>query len=60
MRFVSFPMPVAFFHLEDGQWVDFPTPEYVMYPGLAANVAVITACLVLPVLAASLVVHRRK
>jgi hypothetical protein len=60
MRFISFPMPLGFFHLEDGRWVDFPTPEYVMYPGIAVNILAITALAVTPLLAASLVAHRGK
>jgi heme A synthase len=58
MRVVSFPMPLSFFHFENGHWVDFPTPEFVMYPGLAANVIASTALAVLPVLIASLLFHR--
>jgi hypothetical protein len=58
MRFASFPMPLSFFHFEDGHWIDFPTPQFVMYPGLAANVIAITALAVLPVLLASLLFHR--
>jgi hypothetical protein len=27
-RIGSFPIPIVFFHLEDGQWVDFPVPEF--------------------------------
>src|SRR5205809_164517 len=26
-RVASFPVPVVFFHLEDGDWVDFPVPR---------------------------------
>ncbi len=59
MRYVSFPMPLAFFHLEDGQWVDFVTPPYVMYPGLLANVVAIVAVALLPLLLASLASGRR-
>jgi hypothetical protein len=59
VRFVSFPMPVAFFHLEDGQWVDFVTPWYVMYPGLVANIVATTALTVLPLLVISVVVGRK-
>lgn len=55
MRYVSFPMPLGFFHLEDGQWVDFVTPPYVMYPGLVANVIAIVAIKLLPLLIASVV-----
>jgi hypothetical protein len=25
-RFIGFPVPVAFLHLEDGQWIDFIIP----------------------------------
>jgi hypothetical protein len=59
MRYFSFPMPLAFFHLEDGRWVDFVTPPYVMYPGLFANVIAIVAVVLLPLLLASLVSGRR-
>jgi hypothetical protein len=59
MRFVSFPMPLAFFHLEEGEWIDFVTPPYVMYPGLVANVIAIVALALLPLLLASLASGRR-
>ena len=52
-RCASFPLPLAFFRLEDGQWVDFVTPTYVMYPGLAANVVAIVAMALLPLWFAS-------
>jgi hypothetical protein len=60
MRFASFPMPLAFFHLEDGQWIDFVTPPYVIYPGLVANVIAIVAVALLPLLLASLVSGSRR
>jgi hypothetical protein len=50
MRYASFPVPLAFFHLEDGHWVDFITPPYIMYPGLVANIAAFTALALLPLL----------
>ena len=59
MRYVSFPMPLAFFHLEDGQWVDFVTPPHVMYPGLVANVIAVVALALMPLLLASLASGRR-
>jgi len=37
MKIVGFPMPLVFFHFEDGQWVDFPLPAYVDWPGLITN-----------------------
>src|SRR6185369_43925 len=58
MRFASFPIPLCFFHFEDGQWVDFPTPPIVMFPGLFANVVAIIALATLPVLVGSLFIHR--
>ena len=60
IRYFSFPMPVAFFHLEDGQWVDYITPPYVMFPGLVANVVAIVAVALLPLLLASLALGRRR
>ena len=54
MRYASFPVPLAFFHLEDGHWVDFITPPYVMYPGLVANIAAFAAVALLPLL----IIHR--
>jgi len=49
-RFAGFPIPVVFFHLEDGQWVDFITPPVIMYPGMVANVLTGVAVLQLPLL----------
>jgi len=60
MRYVSFPVPLAFFHLEDGHWVGFITPPHVMYPGLVANVASFAALALLPLLIVSRVVGRRR
>jgi hypothetical protein len=59
MRFVSFPMPLAFFHLEEGRWIDFPTPPEIMYPGLVANVAAVIAGSLLPLLLTSALLARR-
>jgi len=60
MRYASFPVPLAFFHLEDGHWVDFITPPYVMYPGLLANVTSFAAFALLPLLIISRVAGRRR
>lgn len=49
-RCVSFPVPLAFFHLENGRWVDFITPPHVMYRGLVANVASFAGLAWLPLL----------
>jgi hypothetical protein len=37
LRVIGFPVPVCFFHLEDGEWVDFPLPKAMMYLGCAVN-----------------------
>lgn len=58
MRYSSFPMPLAFFHLEDGRWVDFVTPPHVMYPGLVANVIAVVAMALLPLSLTSLAFGR--
>jgi hypothetical protein len=60
MQFVSFPIPVCFFHFENGQWVDFPTPDFFAYPAAFTNVVTVTAFAVLPVLVASILFRRGK
>ena len=50
LRIVSFPLPLAAFHLEHGQWVDFVSPPHVMYPGLFANALSLLALALLPLL----------
>src|SRR5438067_1251470 len=47
-RFGSFPIPVVVFHLEDGDWVDFPVEKYIMWPDVFANIITITALATLP------------
>jgi hypothetical protein len=42
-RVGSFPIPVVFFHLEDGQWVDFPVPAFQAWSAAFTNVITITA-----------------
>ena len=49
-RFVGFPVPLAFFHLEDGHWVDFIIPPYAAYPGLLANIGAFGVVPLLPLL----------
>jgi hypothetical protein len=48
-RIGSFPIPVVFFHFEDGQWVDFPVPAFQAWLAIAANIITITALATLPV-----------
>jgi hypothetical protein len=52
-RIGSFPIPVVFFHLEDGQWIDFPVPEFQAWAAAFTNVITITALATLPLWVAS-------
>jgi len=47
-RVGSFPIPVVFFHLEDGDWVDFPVPKFQAWSALFTNVITIIALATLP------------
>lgn len=47
-RFGSFPIPIVFFHFEDGQWVDYPVPQFQAWAAAFANVVTITALSTLP------------
>jgi hypothetical protein len=48
MRIQGFPMPLVFFHFEDNQWIDFPLPLYVSWPGFLANIVAGVAVCFLP------------
>jgi len=37
IRVAGFPIPVCFFHLENGEWVDFPLPSAMIFLGFIAN-----------------------
>jgi hypothetical protein len=37
MRVIGFPVPGCFFHLEDGNWVDYPLPTAMQWADCAAN-----------------------
>jgi hypothetical protein len=60
MRVMSFPLPIVFFVWEEDRWTDFVTPDYYVYPALAANVCVITAACVTPLLALFTILHPRR
>src|SRR5439155_7620795 len=47
-RVGSFPLPVVFFHMEDGQWVDFPVPAFQAWASALTNVITITALATIP------------
>jgi hypothetical protein len=48
LRVISFPIPIGFFHLEDGQWVDFIVPQFQMWLALFTDVLTLTAFTTLP------------
>ena len=47
-RVGSFPLPVVFFHMEDGEWVDFPVPEFQAWASAFTNIVTLTALAPLP------------
>ena len=59
-RIASFPIPIGFFHLEDGEWVDFPVPKFQAWSAAFTNVITITALATLPLWLVSWRQHRRK
>jgi hypothetical protein len=52
-RFGSFPIPAVIFHLEDGNWVDFPLQQFWLWTVVFANIITITALATLPLWLAS-------
>jgi hypothetical protein len=59
MRIAGIPMPLVFFHFENGQWVDFPLPAYVGWPGYVTNILFWIAICLLPLrLRASVAKHK--
>lgn len=59
-RIGSFPLPIVFFHLEDGQWVDFPVPAFQAWTAVFTNIVTITALATVPVWLASWRQHRHE
>jgi hypothetical protein len=59
LRIVGVPIPVGFFHFEDGHWIDFPPPKEFAYFAALTNFLIMTALAVLPLLLASLLHHRK-
>jgi len=47
-RFASFPIPAVIFHLEDGNWVDFPLQTFWLWVVVSVNIITITALATLP------------
>jgi len=47
-RIASFPIPIVFFHLEEGNWVDYPVPDYRVWPTAITNILTITALTTVP------------
>jgi hypothetical protein len=48
-RVGSFPIPIVFFHLEEGYWVDFPVPKFQAWAAVFTNVITIMTLATLPV-----------
>ena len=59
-RIGSFPIPVVFFHLEDGDWVDFPVPKFQAWSAVFTNVITIIALATLPLWLVSWRQHRHE
>jgi len=47
-RIGSFPIPVVFFHLEQGDWVDFPVSDFQAWASAFANIVTIAALATIP------------
>ena len=47
-RIGSFPIPIVVFHLEQGEWVDFPVPRSQAWLALFTNIITIVAVSLLP------------
>lgn len=47
-RVFSFPLPICFFCLEEGRWVDFPVPRFQGWAAALTNVLTITALATVP------------
>jgi hypothetical protein len=59
-RIGGFPIPVVFFHLEYGAWVDFPAPEFQAWSATFTNTITIIALATLPLWLASWRHHKQK
>ena len=60
MRAVSFPLPIVFFVWEEDRWTDFVTPDYYVYPALAANVCATAALCLAPLVGLFALLHRQR
>jgi hypothetical protein len=47
-RLAGFPIPVVFFHLEDGVWVDFPVPKFQAFASALTNIIAVIVLATLP------------
>ncbi len=59
-RIGSFSIPVVFFHLENGAWVDFPVPRIQAWLAAFTNVVTITALAMLPLWWLSWLLHKHE
>src|ERR1700761_3616643 len=47
-RVASFPIPIVFFRLEEGNWMDYPVPDYQVWPTAVTNIFIVTAVATVP------------
>jgi hypothetical protein len=59
MRIAGFPVPMAFFHLEDGNWIDFIPATSVQMPGIATDLLSEVAVCLLPLWRVAAMADRR-
>lgn len=59
MRIGSFPFPVAFYHLESGNWIDFVVPGPVACLAVLTDMSTITSLGLLPLWVASWLWHKK-
>lgn len=59
-RIIGFPVPVAFFILEDDQWTDFVPPLIIQYGAVAADMIFAIAFVLMPLSVCSWILTRNK
>lgn len=59
-RVGGFPIPDIIYHLEGGQWMDFPVPEFQAWAAAFTNVITMTALATIPLWLASRIHSQNK
>lgn len=60
LRLLGAPIPIVVFHLEDGMWVDFVSPDWLAWLKVFTNIAVVMALVIVPLFLASAISHKSK